>query len=84
MASQQEEVNRLVATIQMLKNRDLISICQSNNLVKSGNKADLHKRIINCEPKVDCARYKDNYFMVLTHFVQSLMPPFTIRISETL
>ncbi|CAK7227017.1 E3 SUMO-protein ligase pli1 [Sporothrix bragantina] len=47
MASQQEEVNRLVATIQMLKNRDLISICQSNNLVKSGNKADLHKRIIN-------------------------------------
>ncbi|KAL1888024.1 E3 SUMO-protein ligase pli1 [Sporothrix stenoceras] len=47
MASQQEEVNRMVATIQVLKNRDLISICQSNNLVKSGNKADLHKRIIN-------------------------------------
>ncbi|CAK7213637.1 E3 SUMO-protein ligase pli1 [Sporothrix curviconia] len=47
MASREDEVNRLVATIQMLKNRDLISICQSNNLVKSGNKADLHKRIIN-------------------------------------
>ncbi|CAK7238139.1 E3 SUMO-protein ligase pli1 [Sporothrix eucalyptigena] len=47
MASQQEEVHKLVAAIQMLKNRDLISICQSNNLVKSGNKADLHKRIIN-------------------------------------
>ncbi|ERS97136.1 hypothetical protein HMPREF1624_06466 [Sporothrix schenckii ATCC 58251] len=47
MASQQQEVNKLVATIQVLKNRDLIFICQSNGLAKSGNKADLHKRIIN-------------------------------------
>ncbi|CAK7267842.1 E3 SUMO-protein ligase pli1 [Sporothrix epigloea] len=47
MASRQEEVKGLVSMIQMLKNRDLVSICQINNLAKSGNKADLHRRIIN-------------------------------------
>ena len=50
MASRQEEVKGLVSMIQMLKNRDLVSICQINNLAKSGNKSDLHRRIINCKP----------------------------------
>ncbi|CAK7265023.1 E3 SUMO-protein ligase pli1 [Sporothrix epigloea] len=47
MASHEDEIKKLVSTIQMLKNRDLVSICQVNNLPKSGNKADLHRRIIN-------------------------------------
>ncbi len=47
----QEEVNRLVTTLQVLKNRDLISICASNQLAKSGNKAELQNRIVKCKSR---------------------------------
>ncbi|EFX00288.1 sumo ligase [Grosmannia clavigera kw1407] len=43
----QEDIDKLVSTIQSLKNRDLVQICVANHLAKSGNKADLQKRIVN-------------------------------------
>ncbi|EPE07222.1 miz zinc finger protein [Ophiostoma piceae UAMH 11346] len=45
--SSSDELNKLVSTIQMLKNRDLMSICSACRVTKSGNKAELQRRIIN-------------------------------------
>ena len=44
-----DEINKLVSTIQMLKNRDLMSICSACHVTKSGIKAELQRRIISCE-----------------------------------
>lgn len=45
MADRSEEVNKLVATIRVMKNRDLMAICSARGVGKSGNKAELQARI---------------------------------------